>query len=138
MSAVPELKDELNRKSLETISHLITSIHNGLITPHQFSAGIDALWMAVSGLVDERIIDLITAGGNEAPIKTAIEKRIFIKERQTMVIDRVVGDDKIYIKSYFDDGMKNTKCHDCKSSVGARDAIISMAARLLANGYTEL
>jgi hypothetical protein len=138
MSKVPELRDEINRKAFEAIEFLIAKVHAGAITPHQFGTGIDVLWMAVAGLINDDITDLITAGGNEAPIDPPIEKRAFIKARETITLDRVVGDDRMYVKSYFDGDMTNTKSVDCKSPVGARDMIIKTADKLLAAGYLEL
>lgn len=138
MSAVPELKDEINRKALESIQYLITSVHAGRITPHQFSTGIDALWMAVAGLINEDIIDLITAAGDEAPKDQEIKKRVFIKARETIVVDRVVGDDKLYVRSYFDADLTNTKCQPCTDAAHARDNVVRLAEKLLTAGYTEI
>lgn len=53
MSEVPELADELRVKSFDALNHLIQSVHNAKITEEQFSTGVDALFMAVSGLVQE-------------------------------------------------------------------------------------
>lgn len=56
--APPELKDELNRKVMDTMSWLITRVGNGYISEQQFSTAVDALFMAVSGLVDREFFDL--------------------------------------------------------------------------------
>ena len=65
MTGVPILQDEVNRKAIETLSYLTTAVHHGKITPDQFSTGIDALFMAVSGLVtDKDFIFLITEAQN--------------------------------------------------------------------------
>lgn len=59
--SVPILQDEINRKSFETIAWLTLAVTNGKITPEQFSTGIDALFMATSGLVTDRdYIHMIT------------------------------------------------------------------------------
>lgn len=54
MTGVPVLQDEINRKALETIAWLTLSVTHGKITAEQFSTGIDALFMATSGLVTDR------------------------------------------------------------------------------------
>lgn len=51
---VPVLQDEINRKAFETIAWLTLAVTQGKITPEQFSTGIDALFMATSGLVTDR------------------------------------------------------------------------------------
>ncbi len=51
---VPILQDEVNRKAFDTIAWLTLAVTQGKITPEQFSTGIDALFMATSGLVTDR------------------------------------------------------------------------------------
>ena len=51
---VPVLQDEINRKALDTLAWLTLSVHNDKITAEQFSTGVDALFMAVSGLVTDK------------------------------------------------------------------------------------
>jgi hypothetical protein len=51
---VPVLQDEVNRKAIDTIAWLTLAVTQGKITPEQFSTGIDALFMATSGLVTDR------------------------------------------------------------------------------------
>jgi hypothetical protein len=138
MSAIPDLKDEITRKSMEAISYLITASHAGRITPHQFATGIDALWMAVAGLIDEDIIDLITAGGNEAPKSAPVEKRVFVDRFRMVVVDRVVGDDTVYLKSYVNGELMDAKHRENTDAAKARDAMRDIAAKLLAAGYTEI
>lgn len=55
MSEVPDLADELRVKSFDALNHLIQSVHSAKITEEQFSTGVDALFMAVSGLVQEPV-----------------------------------------------------------------------------------
>jgi hypothetical protein len=62
---VPVLQDEVNRKALETIAWLTLAVTHGKITTDQFSTGIDALFMATSGLVTDRdYIIMITEAQN--------------------------------------------------------------------------
>lgn len=53
MSEIPVLQDEINRKAMDTLTWLALSLQRGSITPEQYSTGVDALWMAVSGLVSD-------------------------------------------------------------------------------------
>lgn len=54
MSGVPDLQSEVNRKAFDTLSWLTLAVTDKRITPDQFSTGVDALFMAVSGLVSDR------------------------------------------------------------------------------------
>jgi hypothetical protein len=54
MSGVPVLQDEVNRKAVDTLIWLGMSLHHGKISVDQFSTGVDALFMAVSGLVTDK------------------------------------------------------------------------------------
>lgn len=53
MTGVPVLQDEVNRKAFDTLSWLTLAVSQDKITPQQYSTGIDALFMAVSGLVTD-------------------------------------------------------------------------------------
>lgn len=72
--ALPTLKDELDRKTFETIEHLVAAERKGRMTKAQVSASLDTLFMAVSGLVDNDFIHIITeaqtvVGGDKSVVK---------------------------------------------------------------------
>jgi len=50
--SIPTIKDELNRKALETLDFLVRGVEEGRLTKEQASTGLDALFMAVNGLID--------------------------------------------------------------------------------------
>lgn len=60
MSNVPVLKEELDRKVLETLEYLVLRYKRGQITRQYFEGGIDALFMAVNGLVRNEFIEIVT------------------------------------------------------------------------------
>ena len=73
-SALPTLKDELDRKVFETIEYLTGAAHKGRMTKAQVSASLDTLFMTVSGLVDNDFINIITeaqtvVGGDKSVVK---------------------------------------------------------------------
>lgn len=57
---LPTLQEELDRKVHETLTWLIHGLEIGRITKTEFSTSIDALFMAVSGLVENDFIQIIT------------------------------------------------------------------------------
>lgn len=52
MSDFPTLKEELNRKTLETIEKIVQDHASGRINEAQYAYAIDVMWSAVAGLVD--------------------------------------------------------------------------------------
>lgn len=76
--ALPTLKDELDRKVFETIDYLVSAIHRGRMTKMQVSASLDALFMAVSGLVDNDFIEIITEAQKFVAGDKSVVKRHFV------------------------------------------------------------
>jgi hypothetical protein len=54
------VKDELDRKTTETIEWLLTGYDRGSLSAEQLSMGADVLFMTVSGLADKDFIHIIT------------------------------------------------------------------------------
>jgi hypothetical protein len=61
----PSIKEELDRKTIETLEYLISKRETGEITQDQICTGLDVLFMNVNGLVDDDFINLITAADTE-------------------------------------------------------------------------
>ena len=59
------VKEELDRKTIETLEYLILKREAGEISQDQISTGLDVLFMNVSGLVSEDFVHLITAADIE-------------------------------------------------------------------------
>lgn len=78
MSDMPTLKDELDRKVFETIEYLISAERKGRMTKAQVSASLDTLFMAVSGLVDNDFINIITEAQTVVDGDKSVVKRHFI------------------------------------------------------------
>ena len=67
---IPNLQQEVNRKAFDTFAWLTNAVMNGSITKEQFSTGIDALFMAMSGIVSDRdFIAYITEAQNLCEIR---------------------------------------------------------------------
>lgn len=136
LPAIPTLQEELNRKAFRSVDWLFTSLDNGKLTPEQFSAGIDALFMAVSGLVDEDVVDLITAADKMA--KKGIFKRIFVQGANTIVLSCVAGASSFVIASYHEGRSYSERIKECDSSRKAMEMFETYARGLAAKGYMEL
>lgn len=96
MKAVPTLSEEIDRKAFETIEWLFHSLHEGRLTQDQFSAGVDTLFMAVSGLTKNEFIDLITLAQAECGASAPMLKRVFVDgDAVKCVTTWVVGSDTV-------------------------------------------
>lgn len=95
--ALPTLKDELDRKTFETIEYLVGAVHKGRMTKAQVSASLDALFMAVSGLVDNDFIDIITAAQDVAGSDKSVVKRHFVLPGRDIIqtISWIPGTEKL-------------------------------------------
>jgi hypothetical protein len=89
MSQIPDLKEELNRKVMESVSWLMSSVQSGQITDFQFSTGIDALFMAVAGLVGKDFVEIVTEAQKLSPDGQNVQRRYFYDATTTDTV-RVV------------------------------------------------
>lgn len=58
MSDIPSLKEELNRKTFETVERLVNDRAFCKATDAQYDYGIEILWGTVAGLVDKDFMDI--------------------------------------------------------------------------------
>lgn len=138
MSAVPTLREELDRKVWETISWLITGVTQGRLTEEQFSTGLDALFMAVSGLVDEEFIHTVTDAQTECAGVRPEVRRHFAMHDHTVTLSWVVGEDRVAIlkkRGGFPIGGSDKECDD---AAAAKAWLADFATKLELKGYMEL
>lgn len=95
--ALPTLKDELDRKVFETIEYLVGAVHKGRMTKAQVSASLDTLFMAISGLVDNDFINIITeAQGVVGNDKSVVKRHFALPGRDiTQTISWIPGTEKL-------------------------------------------
>lgn len=95
-TALPTLKDELDRKTFETIEYLVGAERKGRMTKAQVSASLDTLFMAVSGLVDNDFIDIMTEAQKVVTGDKSVVKRHFVLPDRAIIqtIAWVPGTDK--------------------------------------------
>ncbi|MDY7537550.1 hypothetical protein RGU72_04695 [Undibacterium sp. 5I1] len=132
MSDVPVLREELDRKSLETAQWLLNSFQNHSITAEQFSTGLDTLFMAVSGLVDEELIDLITACDQYTKNLNNVVKAHFCKDRFTHSVTWKVGETSLLIEKRQDGSIYDEETKHFGSA-----EIANKAMQLIENNYIK-
>ncbi|MFK3741046.1 hypothetical protein [Massilia sp. TN1-12] len=140
-TGIPELKDEINRKAFETVEFLYNGLDNGKLTAPQFSTGLDTLFMAVSGLVDRGVIDLITAGSDyvqENKAQLIAKRALYGADGTVVVLTRQLGADSFLVEIYRAGRRVKHEVKDYTLAKQATDAMNIMTDKLLAGGYAEL
>jgi len=138
MSAIPTLREELERKVWETISWLITGVTQGRLTEEQFSTGLDALFMSVSGLVDEGFIHVVTDAQTEcAGVKPEV-RRHFAMDDHTITLSWVVGEDRVVVSKKQGGFAVGGSIKECDDAAAAKAWLTDFATKLELKGYMEL
>lgn len=134
----PDLQEELNRKSFETLDWLFSALDRGAINESQFSTGIDALFMATGGLTDRKTFNLITEASKLAG-KAPIDSRHFLKDFASVVTIAWQADESSFVTTVRTSGapVKVIK-KEFDSASKARDAMILFGDKLTAAGYHRL
>ena len=89
MNQTPELHDEIVRKAFETIEKMETDKSSGKITAVQYSYGVDILWSALAGLVDDDFMRALEMMGEN---RRAPETKLFFFDEKTGIVIRIVND----------------------------------------------
>lgn len=76
---LPSLRDELDRKTFETVEWLVVSLKNKSISEAQFKTAIDAVFMAVAGLASRDFVDLVTSVSMAEKYTPAQLRRVLVK-----------------------------------------------------------
>lgn len=96
---LPTTREELNRKTFETIEWLFVGLDKGRLTEEQFSVAVDALFMAVSGLVDKEFIGLVTAAQEQCEgVKTVVKRHFHAPAGDELLsLTWKPGEDNVYM-----------------------------------------
>lgn len=99
MADVPSLREELDRKVFEALEDLVNAPSTGRMSAAEVSGGVKTLFTAVSGLVDNKFIEIIT-GLSELCGAGGAEKRIFIKDGEVVKLSWSPGASTIMRQFY--------------------------------------
>lgn len=102
MTIIPTFQEEIHSKAFETIEWLINSLHQAKITEEQFSTGVNALFMALSGLIPSDLFEIITACQTEIKRENPTLTRTFLSERgKTLTISWTAGESEVLVALRF-------------------------------------
>jgi hypothetical protein len=130
------LREELDRKTFDTIEWLTDQVRAGNLTECQYSTGIDAVWSVANGLVGDSILEIVTAA-TELTKKKGMEKRVFTRNGAVSVLTWHVGDE------FFTTATVNALSNKARRIEGGTAAMAlqtlnTLAEKLLAAGWEEI
>ena len=89
MYELPDIKSELERKSLDTLENLVLRRESGAITNAEYQCGIDTLFSICSGLVDGGFFELISDAAKETVRDYSFARtRVFRRDKKLAVLIR--------------------------------------------------
>lgn len=139
-AGVPDQREELSRKSFETMDWLYTQVQNGQLTKAQFQTGVNSLFMTCAGLVDQAFSHLIGEMSQDLRDVKAIEKRIFMRALSLVVVTRIAGESAWSVNGRVlgvaESGKSVLKA--TSSPKEAQDHMELFCTKLIASGYEEL
>lgn len=120
VSPIPSVRDELERKLLDTIKDLVERRQNAMVSPEVFSNCVDVLIDTVSGLVSRNTMEIIseleTLARNDRPnVPESIRRHYLSKSGQIVVFNWKIGYGHFQIQIWEGQAMtsvKNVKCAD--------------------------
>lgn len=138
--APPELKQELDRKVMDTIRWLFSKAHDGSITDEQFSTGIDTLFMSVSGLVSPDFMPLIDAASDEcANIKPCMRAVMMNWPEGIIALEWFAGSCDVRVsRTNMDDGETVACARTMETPAMARNLFQKTRDSLSAKGWRTL
>lgn len=123
-SEMPTFREQVSEKAFETMEWLITSLHQAKLTEEQFSAGVNAVFMTLSGLMDDSLFHLVSECAKEIHSEHPTLRRIFINGKAVMTARwKVASSDVVIVGSVIEDGVhREVKTHT-KSFDTAKEAL---------------
>ena len=131
----PTLKEELDRKALQTIEDLLHLHASCKISDAQLSTGIDALFKATSGLTDEEILHIITEASKMLPLAPQTLRYVYLSGDNMISLHWIVGDDKVTMTSYRSGVKASEKIHDGDDARAAKLYLQKTRKALTDRGY---
>jgi hypothetical protein len=131
---LPTLQEEIDRKSFEALEWLTYAVSQGRMTPHQFSTGIDVLFMTVSGLLKKDFIDLISEAQALCPTEPLEMKRSFSDGSALTTVTWTVGAERVWMGRF--GGKRAVREFDTAKE--AQDWFASVGKALEAKGLKEI
>lgn len=135
---LPELKDELTRKTFEELENLIQRRESGKITNLEYRASINTLFAICSGLVDGDFFEMISEAAKETVEDHSFyERRLFQKDDKMAIVSRPVKTESFTLL-VFNCNIANEKGFIGESKDDIDEKMETISSRLEKLGFEEL
>lgn len=135
---LPTVKEELDRKTVESIEWLLHAHTVGNLTENQFAAAIDALFMAVNGVVSEDVAQMLTEASQLPSRRTEVLKRHFIKDGALVTVQRDVGGTAVQYATRVNGKIKTQRKTEYDSAREAAEGMATSSRIIVGSGYEEI
>jgi hypothetical protein len=140
---VPEIKEELERKTLAELENLVNRRELGRITNAEYLASIGSIFAICSGLVDGGFFELITTASQEFESDYSFNRtRLFAMDKRLMVVSRAKTkkDFRVSILStaHFDEKVLTGTNDETDTNAETEVKINKLITKLISSGYSEL
>lgn len=136
-SAIPTLKEELDRKVMDTLEWIQHAHAKARITDAQASVAVDTLFKIVSGLVDDQFIDIVSSMSIMYAGKPKLV-RVLIKENKIVKMEWTIGESAITITGYTQGEETSVQVKEYDTPEEAKVAGDKVITKLKAFGYTQI
>lgn len=110
---IPNIKDELDRKTLEALEVLLVRRAAEQIDDSQLQVGIDTLFGSVSGMLSRSVVDVVSEVAKiDRP--THEEVRVYFSDLCVQIIKRLVGQGRVIVTERLSNGGLTTFQHAFK------------------------
>jgi hypothetical protein len=126
---IPDISDELNRKTVDELKDLTIKKNNRDVTDTQYALAVRSLWQATSGLVSEDVAKIFNAIDGEASKNKDFATYSLIKGGKVALIKHLLNGCKYVFMLYDENGkrLKLTKKDFSKEDNGAEMCINKVA-----------
>lgn len=139
MTALPSLREELDRKTGEALDWLITGYSIGKLDAVQFEAGIDTLWKTVAGIANQDFAHVISVASKQCGAG-AIHRRSFHHPDKAVIRQLIwtVGKDSFDVIDRICGAITGETTVDCDDAAAARDKVAKVGEVIIKKGWIEL
>lgn len=85
-----DMEDELHRKALDQVAHLLASYEAGLIGPEAFKVGVETVWACLGGIVRKEDFELLMMEANRevADLPSPVHVQFYQSAKNFVVVAR--------------------------------------------------
>jgi len=136
---LPTIREELDRKTFETIEWLAVSHDLGKITDGQFNTGVDAVFMSVAGLVNYSIMEIVSAASRSIDRHDLKVRRHFARLGVVVTLEWAAGEGNYrWVTRASNDSILEDKVKTFDTPAMALEKMNKAADRLIGMAFTEL